>query len=255
MLLAIRPAAAFDRLIMANPRLAPAQPAIGESLSPGLQCRQAVRAAERAAAMPDQLMAAIAMVESGRTDAQGGQHPWPWTINAEGNGQVFNTKAEAIAAVRALQASGVRSIDVGCMQVNLMYHPDAFGSLEQAFDPAANAAYAARFLTRLYAQTGSWPRATAAYHSATPERGEAYQRKVAANLPAEQARARSGIDGAAPNIWAARGGPMAAGAAGGGFMLSNHADTARLLPAAQGVTGRGLAAYRAAPIPVAGRRG
>ena len=71
-------------------------------------------------------------------------------------------RREAVAAVRGLQARGVRSIDVGCMQVNLMHHPDAFPSLDVAFDPQANAAYAARFLKELYAQTGDWTRATAA---------------------------------------------------------------------------------------------
>ena len=54
-----------------------------------------------------------------------------------------------MAAVRAMQANGVRSIDVGCGQINLMYHPDAFPNLELAFDPQANAAYAARFLKAL----------------------------------------------------------------------------------------------------------
>jgi hypothetical protein len=116
-------------------------------------------------------------------------HPWPWTINAEGEGRFFASKAEALAAVRDLQAKGVKSIDVGCMQVNLMHHPQAFASLEQAFDPAANAAYAARFLNVLYGQTRDWTRATAFYHSATPELGEAYQRKVAGALPLEQGRA------------------------------------------------------------------
>ena len=77
------------------------------------------------------------------------RHPWPWTVNAEGQGAFYDTKAEAVAAVRAMQARGVRSIDVGCGQINLMHHPDAFASLEQAFDPQANAAYAARFLKEL----------------------------------------------------------------------------------------------------------
>ena len=45
------------------------------------------------------------------------------------------TRQQAVAAVQALQARGVRSIDVGCLQVNLMYHPIAFASLDDAFDP------------------------------------------------------------------------------------------------------------------------
>jgi len=61
--------------------------------------------------------------------------PWPWTINAEGQGPYFATRAEAISAVQRLQEQGVRSIDVGCMQVNLLHHPQAFATMEQAFDP------------------------------------------------------------------------------------------------------------------------
>jgi hypothetical protein len=239
---------------------------------PGLQCRQAIRAAERAAGLPDQLMAAIGHVESGRPDAQGVINPWPWTINVEGEGHIYDSKAEAIAAVRAYQARGVRSIDVGCMQVNLMFHPDAFASLEQAFDPTANAVYAARFLNELYAQTHSWPQATAFYHSATPELGADYQRKVAAVLPDELRRPRDAAGGNvwSNNVWTANvwnTGPGAVpvqpgaagsaglpfGPAGGGYMLSNHAGNARMLPAPANVVGRGLAAYRAVPIPVASR--
>ena len=141
-------------------------------------CDAAIGPAESAARLPPRIMTAIAAVESGRLDASGAIHPWPWTINAAGQGQFFATKAAAIAAVRALQAKGVRSIDVGCMQVNLMHHPHAFASLDEAFDPATNAAYAARFLNALYAASGSWLQAVAAYHSETPAIGAAYQRLV-----------------------------------------------------------------------------
>jgi hypothetical protein len=101
--------------------------------------------------------------------------PWPWTINAEGEGQFFQTRQEAVAAVEALQARGVQSIDVGCLQVNLMYHPDAFASLDDAFDPRINANYAAHFLNALYAGSKDWPTAAGAYHSETPALGDAYR--------------------------------------------------------------------------------
>ncbi len=80
--------------------------------------------------------------------------------------------------MRRLSARGVRNIDVGCMQVNLRYHPDAFASIEAAFDPATNVAYAARYLMSLNQATRSWSQAIGRYHSATPERGLAYRRKV-----------------------------------------------------------------------------
>ncbi|MCQ8277770.1 transglycosylase SLT domain-containing protein [Acetobacteraceae bacterium KSS8] len=142
-------------------------------------CQAATNRAEHTTFVPDQLLGAIAKVESGRADpADGSIHAWPWTINAEGVGHYYDSKQEAVAAARAFQAAGIRSIDVGCTQINLMFHPDAFASLELAFDPGTNALFAATFLTDLFHQTGSWPHAAAAYHSQTPNLGSDYQRKV-----------------------------------------------------------------------------
>ncbi|OYV32913.1 MAG: hypothetical protein B7Z80_25555 [Rhodospirillales bacterium 20-64-7] len=144
-------------------------------------CSAAGRAAEQAAALPAGLLVSIGMVESGRADALTGRvSPWPWTVNADGRGRYFASRDEAVAFVRFAQASGARDIDVGCFQVSLEQHPEAFSNLDQAFDPAANAAYAAGFLNRLKAQTGSWDTAIADYHSAEPELGLPYQRRVVA---------------------------------------------------------------------------
>ena len=67
----------------------------------------------------------------------------------------FPTREAAIAEVRQLRADGMRLIDVGCMQINLHHHPNAFASLEEAFDPLSNARYAAQFLTELRSATGT----------------------------------------------------------------------------------------------------
>lgn len=167
-------------------RLQPVAPVTQED-DRGMMCRLAVRAAERNAQIPDQLLSAIARVESGRRIASSGEmHPWPWTINAEGRGYFYETKAEAVAAVRAMQASGVRSIDVGCMQINLLHHATAFESLESAFDPETNARYAARFLTELHNSTGDWNRAAGHYHSRTPERSLNYMNAVLSVWPGEK---------------------------------------------------------------------
>lgn len=139
-------------------------------------CETAISTAEYVGRLPPRLLAAISVTETGRVDARSGRlRPWPWTINAEGIGQFFATRQQAIDAVNALRARGVQSVDVGCMQVNLMYHPDAFASLTEAFDPRANALYAAKFLNTLYAQAGDWPHAIAGYHSETPALGDAYR--------------------------------------------------------------------------------
>jgi hypothetical protein len=144
-------------------------------------CEPAIAAAERTARTAPGLLHAIGLVESGRRDPRSGQrHPWPWTVTAEGVGTYYATKAEAIAAVVTLQERGVGSIDVGCMQVNLQYHRAAFRSLDEAFDPGPNAAYAARFLNSLFGRLRDWPAAAAAYHSSNPVPGAAYAKLIAA---------------------------------------------------------------------------
>ena len=144
--------------------------------NPAMLCETAATTAEYVGRLPPRLLGAIGVTETGRIDPETGHiRPWPWTINAEGEGRFFQTEAQAIEAVKALQAKGVQSIDVGCLQINLMYHPDAFASLQEAFDPRANAAYAARFLKALYASGKDWPAAIAAYHSETPDLGDAYR--------------------------------------------------------------------------------
>ncbi|MBC4019254.1 transglycosylase SLT domain-containing protein [Siccirubricoccus deserti] len=125
------------------------------------------------------MLVAIGQVESGR-QISGRRIAWPWTINAAGKGHVFGSLAAAKSHIAALQANGVRSIDVGCFQVNLMHHPAAFSSLDEALDPHGNAHYAARFLHSLYGRAGSWGDAIALYHSATPRFGEAYRERVLA---------------------------------------------------------------------------
>lgn len=146
----------------------------------GLRCRAAVGSAESAAHLAPGLLAAIGVVESGRRDRTGQVTPWPWTINVAGRGAFFETKEEAIAAVQAVQAAGEESIDVGCMQVNLLQHRGAFASLDEAFDPVANTRYAASFLLQLFARTGTWQDAAAAYHSQTPDIAAPYLARVMA---------------------------------------------------------------------------
>ena len=134
---------------------------------------------EQANGIPAHLLTAIAWAESGYDDPISGKvRAWPWTVTSLEGDIKYATKDEAVAAVRDLQARGVTNIDVGCMQVNLHHHPQAFDSLERAFDPAANVAYAAQFLADNYRRTGDWRMAVAHYHSTNPEHYAAYQEKV-----------------------------------------------------------------------------
>ena len=149
---------------------------------------------------------------------------------------------QAIAAVRDMQLRGMRSIDVGCMQVNLMHHPDAFVSLEAAFDPAANAAYTAKFLQQLQKQSGSWLRATALYHFGNPELGAEYRSKVAAASTDEQPMINAGMGSIVPASPAES------------FLPPSRSRNAQMLPLAEGAgPGRRLAAYRLTPIAMISR--
>jgi hypothetical protein len=241
---------------------------------PGLLCRGAIQQAETGSQLPQHLMGAIARVESGRPNPMTGRiHPWPWTTNAEGHGNFFETKAQAIAFTRQLQARGVQSIDVGCMQINLMYHPDAFQNLEEAFDPAANTRYAVKFLSQLREKTGNWETASAWYHSANPEEGGAYREKVATVMATETKGSPSYGTFAVPEVLAwpiavssrpgmlvGRGNIVMLAKVATGAILArpntmvsglNGSSTAPM-PLIGGTTtpGRGLDAYRMQPIRV-----
>ena len=214
-------------------------------------CRAAIGMTERVTGVPDRLMQAVSVMESGRRDADGGVWPWPWTINVEGVGEVYESKREVIAAVQRHQAAGAHSIDVGCMQVNIKHHPEAFGSLEEAFDPVANARYAARFLQQLLAQTGSWPRAVAGYHSLTPDIGGEYARKVLAIWARPEPRAGTGRAANYPQLEP----PPASPGISAPVAAMSSAAPARILAAPGGtgpmLTGRTLASYRAMPTRLA----
>lgn len=160
---------------------APASPARAQDgeLSPDMLCFRYSQNFERTLRIPQGLLTAITLAETGRPNTETGQTTaWPWTINVNGQGQFFDTKEEAVAATRKLIDSGQRSIDVGCAQVNLRYHPTAFQTIEDAFDPVNNLGYAARFLLSLHDLQGSWSQAVERYHSADDGRREQYREKV-----------------------------------------------------------------------------
>jgi hypothetical protein len=65
---------------------------------PATLCEWAIRNAEAIGHTPLVMLAAIGQIESGRPDPGTGEMR-PWMIDAEGIGQFFATKAQAIAAI------------------------------------------------------------------------------------------------------------------------------------------------------------
>ncbi len=179
-------AAALALGLAAIPRFADAgpNPPAGSDI-----CRSAIRETEARLDIPFGILQAISLAESGRWDRESrSKFAWPWTVTARGKGEFHDSPAQAIAAVKQLRREGVRNIDVGCMQINLLHHPKAFSSLEEAFEPAANAAYAGNLFAKLREANRSIMRAIAHYHSTTREFNQPYTQKVIALWNEERRR-------------------------------------------------------------------
>lgn len=152
-------------------------------------CRDLIAEAEVRHRLPKLLLSAISLAESGRWNEQRkATIAWPWTVYAEGRGRYLPSKAAALAEVRNLRRKGVRNIDVGCTQVNLHFHGDAFATLEEALDPARNIDFAARFLRKLHRETRSWSMAAGYYHSRTAKLNRLYRGRVLKHWSNERRR-------------------------------------------------------------------
>lgn len=163
-------------------------------------CDSAAQTAALKYGVPAEIMLSIARVESGRGE---GRMPWPWTINSDGKGYWFETRRAAIEFAAERLAAGSNDFDIGCFQINLRWHPEAFSSLEDALDPNANADYAAQFLTSLFQTEGDWKSAVAAYHSRSPAQAKTYIAQIEAAyanhiLPSENDVAPSQPEAFAP---------------------------------------------------------
>ncbi len=148
-------------------------------LAEASKCSRYFSIYESAFHMPSNLLRAVATTESGKYIKTASRPlAWPWTINVQGKGYQFRNKRETIRAVKQFQREGAKSIDVGCMQINLMYHPEAFRNLEQALEPRYNIVYAAQFLREKYEKAGNWKTAIGLYHNADPAFNKDYIKRV-----------------------------------------------------------------------------
>jgi hypothetical protein len=113
------------------------------------------------------------MVESRR-----GNTPWPWTLNVAGKPYFFIDRESAWNASQRLTQHQIDNFDIGVMQVNWHFHKQRFKSTWDALDPKTNQNVAESILREQWERTGHLPTAIARYHSANPELGMPYLKKV-----------------------------------------------------------------------------
>ncbi len=142
------------------------------------KCIASAKKFEKLYKLPENLLVSVALTESGKRISNGEFVAWPWTVNVKGKGKFFNTKEEALKYVSNYLNLGKKNIDIGCMQVNNMYHPNAFLNLEKAFDPESNVEWSANLIKNLYQKYGSYKEAVGYYHSYRTIKKNKYASKV-----------------------------------------------------------------------------
>jgi soluble lytic murein transglycosylase-like protein len=124
--------------------------------------------------VPLGVLYAVGLTETGR---RGSLHPY--ALNIDGPSYFPANLEEAMARFEQARKSGAKLIDIGCMQINHLFHGAQFHSVADMFDPQQNVDYAARFLKELRAKEGSWTLAAARYH-AGPNNNPAQKQYVCA---------------------------------------------------------------------------
>jgi hypothetical protein len=131
------------------------------------------------------LLYAIALKES-RLGIKGTRtaRPWPWTIRAR-KGLRFDSKQEAAAALTKIIKSGRKNIDVGLMQINLIYNGKRAETPWSLLDPETNVSIAAEILSENLKQNkGDMIAAVGKYHNNNPIAGREYAEHVLAMMSA-----------------------------------------------------------------------
>lgn len=128
-----------------------------------------ITAVEQRNRIPRGLLSAIALVES---DFK------PYAVNIEGKPISASNKSEAVKTIKNALNSGITNIDIGIAQINYRWHKDNFKNIEEMINPVTNIEYAAKLLSSLFKQHGTWHKAIKHYHSANPDYHRRYSRKV-----------------------------------------------------------------------------
>ncbi|WP_047146049.1 transglycosylase SLT domain-containing protein [Aquamicrobium sp. LC103] len=144
----------------------------GTALAATNACEPEILRAAEKYGIPVGILYAVGLTETGKKGSL-----QPNALNIEGRAVFARTPTEALLEFSKARASGVKLIDLGCMQINHHYHADKFANARQMLDPRSNVDYAARFLVQLKRQHQTWSMAVARYH-AGPNNDPAQKRYV-----------------------------------------------------------------------------
>jgi hypothetical protein len=128
-------------------------PVARDASSPRAACLVAAREAEVTHGLPEGLLTAIALNESGLH---------AYALNLRGRAYFPETREEAR---RLLTSAGTRGM-AGCFQINAGVHVKR--GEDWPLDPNQAADWAARYLVRHYENHGDWGRAVLRWHGASP---------------------------------------------------------------------------------------
>jgi len=140
-------------------------------------CTEHVLEAERELSIPRGLLLSIALVESGQDGS-----PQPFAMNLDGKSVYSENADEAKSHLLDSKGRVRQNATVGCMQLSVQHHRSNFRPVERILDPAANVWYAARYLKRLRADSGSWNVAIARYNGGSRSQQREYTCKIYQNL-------------------------------------------------------------------------
>ena len=120
--------------------------------------------------IPTVILYAVALAESAtkikKSKIKPGHYkPWPWTLNVSGVPRRYSTRKLAYKGLMYFLQQGVKSIDIGIMQINWRYHHKKLGTPWQALEPIYNIRTGAIILHDEYKKTGEWKQAIGRYHS------------------------------------------------------------------------------------------
>ena len=144
-------------------------------------CEREMTRASAKYGVPLGMLYSVGLTETGRRGSL-----QPYAMNVERRAVFSSSQAEAMQRFDEASRAGAKLIDLGCMQINHLYHRANFPSLESMLNPRTNVEYAARFLRELKTRHYTWTMAVARYH-AGPNNDPAQKRyvcRVIANMVA-----------------------------------------------------------------------